>query len=212
MLEICYILAGKLISMVSTQPYRLSFTAATLRIEDSGAHAQFMLAHPEPYSWHSVPDDLFGNMKQSTFRRLLRELNHRLTTLPRAGLVLLSEGTYSQRRNMCYLAVLKTYPFIRHFVERVIIWNHEVFKTQIEDWQYADFFRQEEMNYDELREVSDATLAKMKRNLFTILREAEIVSGKSELIITPVILGTEDSVVLSRGPKNWIPYFTLRKQ
>ena len=82
--------------MVTTQPYRLSFTAATLRIEDSGALAQFMLAHPEPDSWRAVPDNLFGNLKQSTFRRLLRELNHRLTTLPRAGLVLLSEGSYSQ--------------------------------------------------------------------------------------------------------------------
>ena len=191
-------------------PYRLSFTSATLRVEETVLLARFLSDHRDGLASEVVPGDLFGNIKQSTHTRLIRELNLRLSHLSTDAISLLNHGTFPDQKNMCYLGILKTYPFIRHFVEKVLISNNEIFRTQVEEWQYRDFFNAEEMNHSELRKMSIESLKKIKRNMFTILREAEIISGIREIRITPIFPGSAEISVLSQEEENWIPYFTLR--
>lgn len=191
-------------------PYRLSFTSATLRVEETIAMARYINDQSQRGAINHIPDDLFGNLKQSTHARLVRELKARLSNLSEEAMSLLVHGEFPDQKNMCYLGILKTYPFIRHFVEKVLISNNEIFRTQVEEWQYRDFFNAEEMNHSELRKMSEESLKKIKRNMFSILREAEIISGKREIRITPIFPGSAEISVLSQEEQNWIPYFTLR--
>src|SRR5690606_144648 len=117
---------------------------------------------------------------------------------------------YPQRKNMCYLAVLKTYPFIRHFVETVLIANNEVFKSSVEDWQYQDFLNAEEMKYEELRRISAESLKKLKRNMFTILTEAEVLCVTTERLLTPDCPGEAQYPALKVEDIKRISYDTLR--
>lgn len=196
--------------VIMANPYRLSFTSATLRVEETVLLARFLSDHRDGLASEVVPGDLFGNIKQSTHTRLIRELNLRLSHLSTDAISLLNHGTFPEQKNMCYLAVLKTYPFIRHFVENILIANNEVFKTRVEEWQYRDFLNSEEMSHPELKKISDESMKKIKRNTYSILREAGIIAGKMEIQITPLYPGSAEGSALSREEQNWIPYFTLR--
>lgn len=171
--------------------YRLSFTAAAFRLAESIRLAEVYQQHAD---WQAVrriavADDILQLGRSVTINRESRELIHRLKQLTDSEVdFLLRTDTVSQRQ-LLFLAVCRTYPFIRNFVLQIVRVNYQRFEFDISETDYRRFFNQQISLYDELDRLSDSSKAKIRQVLFKILEGAGyIISSQQRTITRPVVL------------------------
>ena len=164
--------------------YKLSFTAASLSINESVKIAEVYLDCKE---WEQTKlavaeNNLLQSRTNSRTIRVARELIQRLKLLTDGQLELLAEGTPTEQKYILWFAVCKTYAFIREFAIEVL---HEKFMSRsltLTDLDYDAFFNRKANWNEELGRITPSTRKKIKQVLLLMVKEAGLVSDGNMIL------------------------------
>lgn len=164
--------------------YKLSFTAASLSINESVKIAEVYLDCKE---WEQTKlavaeNNLLQSRTNSRTIRVARELIQRLKLLTDGQLELLAEGTPTEQKYILWFAVCKTYAFIREFAIEVL---HEKFMSRsmtLTDLDYDAFFNRKANWNEELGRITPSTRKKIRQVLLLMVKEAGLVSDGNMIL------------------------------
>lgn len=193
---------------VGPRPYLMAFTAGALLLRESVIAAE---VHGRVGDWHAVRKAMRdGNLLQirtpSAAERRGREAVQRLENLTPVQLGLLVDGSKEDQLALCWLAICKRYQFVRDFAAQVV---REKFVRLDFNLTYGDFdiFFNRKMDWHpELEEIKRSTRAKLRSNLFAMLREADIVSNGDMIqpaLLSPALIAAirgDDAALLAIFP------------
>lgn len=174
--------------MTDVNRYKFSFTAASLRLNEmiyTARNLDFL-----------KDDELIkelGAGKSSTGRRMFIELKNRINKLTPSQRKLLAEGDLIIQKQIAFLAICKSYSFIRDFAIEVLREKVLLFDYQLTEGEYLTFFRQKSENHVEMENLSDLSRYKVKQVTFKILEQAGIIDNIKYKNIQPQLL--DDSCV-----------------
>ena len=173
---------------LNSQPYKLSFTSASLYVSDSIKIASIYLKNGD---WSSAKEEVAdNNVLQyetiSSSTRISRELRQRLQTLTQEQLELLVEGTQPEQKQLLWLAVCRCYAFIQEFAVEVLREKFLKMDLELTELDYDAFFNREADWHEELDQLTDTTRDKLKQVLFRMLREGDLIS--EDHTILPALL------------------------
>ncbi|XWW47025.1 DUF1819 family protein [Fibrella sp. USSR17] len=183
--------------------YRLSFTAAAFRLAESIRLAELYQQHADWQAAKRVAlvDDILQLGRSVTIKRESRELIHRLQQLSDSEVDFLLRTDSVSQRQLLFIAICRTYPFIRNFVLQVVRVNYQRFEFDISETDYRRFFNQQISLYDELDRLSDSSKAKIRQVLFKILEGAGyIISSQQRTITRPVVLTSLIDLIRQNRP------------
>ena len=135
--------------------YRFSFTASSLRLRDMVTVGTHKLDNSEVDFVNEL-----GGGKSSTGKRIFSELNSRIENLTREQLELLVRGDLNAQKQIAFLAVCKTYDFIRDFTVEVLREKMLVFDYEITEGDFISFYRRKTDLYPEMEKLTDLTQKK----------------------------------------------------
>lgn len=182
--------------------YSFSFTATSLRTKEF-----VELAKWDDLTQTKELEIQIGNGKESTGRRMLAEFKRWIEALTSEQIEVLKNGTFKEQNQIAFLAVCKTYDFIKEFVIEVVRDKYLLFDYEITDGDYLSFFRSKSYQYEELEDLTDLTQAKIKQVIFRMLEQAGIIDTVRSRMIQPQIV--EESVlraILSEN-KEFLKFF-----
>lgn len=170
--------------MVIMQPYKLSFTAASLMLVESVKVAGVYLGNRD---WNAsreilINNNLLRSRTMSRTKRIIQELVLRLSVLSEDQLTGLVEGSLEEQRLLLWFMVCKTYNFIRDFSTEVL---HERFLTMqrfLTEEDYFAFYLHKLDEHPELEEITDSTRTKLRTQVFRMLREAGLINSANLII------------------------------
>jgi len=178
--------------MVKDPIYTLSFTAASLRLNESikVAEAASELGITD-YNDERLSNFAFTSVNKETSRREYREIRKRLETLTNDQLDILIHGDLISQKQIAFLAVCKFYSIIRDFVIEVIRDKTLVFNYQINESDFTTFVNSKTQLHPELEEFSERTLKKAHQVMIRILEQAGIINNAKDKVIQPQLLQPE---------------------
>jgi hypothetical protein len=183
--------------MVAGNKYKFSFTAASLRTKD------LVMVVLRKSSKNT--DDLeltLGNGKSATGKRLLVELENRISTLAEHQIEVLQNGSFKSQNEIAFLAVCKYLDFIRDFVIEVIREKYMVFDYELTDGDYLSFFRRKAEFHPEMDKLTEITQNKIKQVTFKMLEQAGIINSVKSRIIQPQLLESDtQKVIIEDNPE-----------
>lgn len=196
--------------MVENKKYILSFTAASLRLNEMVKVASALM-DDDSTNLNEVRDSriVFGSVKNRTTEREFREIKHRLEKLTPDQLEVLVHGDLISQKQIAFLGVCKHYDFIRDFTVDVIRDKALVFDYQIRESDFNSFINSKISTHPELEEFSETTLKKGKQVMFRILEQAGIINNAIDKMIQPQLLQKDviKSIVVD-DPK-WLRIFLM---
>lgn len=166
------------------QPYLMSFGTGGLFINESVAIAELHLPNGnwDATTLNAMKRGTFPIRKESSARRLIREIVNRLSHLSVAELNLLKHGQRSEQAALLWLATCRTYRFIREFAIEVICDKYLVLQMQLSYEDFDSFYYRKAEWSDKLASLSPSTQAKLRAVLFRIMREADIISADNQIL------------------------------
>lgn len=190
--------------------YNLSFTAGSLLPVESAVIAELYL---ELQDWNAVKSMIADNnvLKKtaaSTADREFSEIKKRLDFLNSSQLELLVSGDLDQKKQILFLAVCKTYPLIREFVNEVIQDKVAIFEKQITEDDFYIFWNKRAATHDKLEDIAQSTKKKLKQVLFLILTDVGLLKKEYNtfIILTPYLSETVRHCIMNDNPK-WLEMF-----
>ena len=179
--------------------YQFTFTAASLRLNDFVQVARLKKDN-------QVVDhvNLLGAGKSTTGIRMISEYEKRLATLTQDQLRLLTDGGLSTQKQIAYLAICKTYLFIREFTIEVLREKLLLFDYSISDGEFVSFLRRKQESHPELEKITDYTTYKIKQVTFKILEQAGIIDTIKNRTIQPQIIDSEVIKAITADNKEWL--------
>lgn len=171
---------------MSGPKYRLSFTAASLRIHDT-----LRVAKGIREADLDGIEEKIGKGKTATGKRIKRELISRVETLTQNQLEYLCNSNLSEARSMIFVAICKTYEYIYEFVVEVLREKFLRFEYTITDGEYLSFYNRKAELHPELEALSVSSQAKIRSVLFKMLEEAGIIDSTRSKNIQPQFLSNE---------------------
>lgn len=191
--------------------YALSFTTGALLAREAAVLAPVYI---EQRDWERVRAlAVKGNLLQArthrTGVRLASETVQRLSALADDEVDLLIEATASGRAHLMWAAACRRYEFIGEFAEEVV---RERFLRLASTLDYSDFdsfVRAKALWHEELAEIKDSTLQRLRSNVFKMLREAELLSKTGEIM--PAVLSERVAAVLSARSPSDLRFFPTRQ-
>lgn len=192
---------------MNAERYRLSFTVGTLYLKGAPLAARL---YEEVGDWIKVRESLrSGNLLQarsaSSSMLWSRELTHRLETLTRDELAIVSDATVEELAQLMWVAVCRRYAFIGEFAEEVLRERFLLMQRDVTAEHFDTFVREKALWHDELTEIETSTLNKLRANLFKMLREADLITEEGVIIPTVITGRVRDQ--LTRRVPNEIRYF-----
>lgn len=162
----------------------LSYTAAGIRRTETVTLAK---AYAELQDWDavrktSVDDDLLMIRQESSRKRVTAELLKRLCNLTPAELTALAQPQSAGFASaLCWLAICRTYEFVRGFTINVVgeRWNEGV--RTLPPGAYETYVAEESTMHPELEGLSDQTKARLRSQLFTMMREMGFLDKQQEM-------------------------------
>ncbi len=115
-------------------------------------------------------------------RRLAREVVQRLSVLTDVELELLVDSTAIERGHLMWVAACRRYDLIGEFAEEVVRERFLLMTPTLTSEEFNGFVRAKALWHEELAELADSTLQKLRRNLFLMLREAGILSEAGDIV------------------------------
>jgi hypothetical protein len=181
--------------------YALSFTTGALLAREAALLAP---VYVEQRDWEQVRDlAMAGNLLQArTYRtgvRVVGETVKRLSALGKEEVELLVDATASERAHLMWTAACRRYEFIGEFAEEVL---RERFLLLASTLGYADFdsfVRTKALWHEELVEIKDSTLQRLRSNVFKMLQEAELLS-EAGYIMPAVLSGRVVAALTAHTP------------
>ena len=189
-----------------SKTYPLSYTAAGLRRDETVTLAQ---AFSRSGDWdevrrQAVEDDLLMLRQVSSRRRVAGELVRRLKNLTPAECAFLADGPESASADaVIWLAICRTYPFIASFTTEVVgeRWHDGV--TTLNDGVYEAFVAEQAALHAELAQLKEQTGARLRSQLFTMLRAMGFLSQDGSLL--PYLIPSEVAALLSDDDLAFFP-------
>jgi hypothetical protein len=167
------------------QKYSLSFTAASFRLHDFLRVASFLEQHNQNLPLKAIiAEEILSKGNLKTSKREMTEFLKRYNSLNNEQKQLLINGNLDDKKNITYLAIIKSNSLIRDFVTEVVRDKFLVFDFQLSDADYTGFINRKVELHPELEAFSDSTLEKARRTIFKILADVGFLeSTKSKIII-----------------------------
>lgn len=158
--------------------YALSFTSGSLLMREATIATPIYLRERD---WAEVRRRLEeGNLLQArthaSCHRLSREVVQRLSVLTDHELELLVDGTTSERGHLLWTAACRRYELIAEFAEEVLRDHFLLLTPTLTHDDFDNFIRRKALWHEELSELKDSTLKKLRSNVFRMLIEASLLS------------------------------------
>jgi hypothetical protein len=177
--------------------YSLSFTTGALLAREAALLAPVYI---EQHDWErvrdvGVKDNLLQTRTHTAGVRLVRETVQRLAVLADDEVDLLIEATVSERASLMWAAACRRYEFIGEFAEEVVRERFLLLTQTLEYQDFDNFVRAKALWHEELAAITDSTLQRLRRNVFKMLREADLLSEYGQIM--PAVLSERVASVLS---------------
>jgi len=191
--------------------YALSFTTGALLVREGALLAS---VYVEQGDWErvrgaAVEDNLLQARTYSTAVRVARETIKRVSVLSDDELELLVEATASERGYLMWAAACRRYEFIGEFAEEVLRERFLLLASTLEYQDFDSFVRSKALWHEELAEIKDSTLQKLRSNVFKMLQEAELRSEAG--YIMPAVLSERVVSALSARTPNDLRFFPTQQ-
>ena len=172
--------------MVVSKSYSLSMSGSAVRIPESIIAVETYL---ELGDWREaqrriVDDNLFQLNTESSRKRVAGEIVKRLRTLTQGELEFLATAYGDDRAAMLWVAVCRTYQFVRDLSEQQIAGRYNRTIPDFTQAAYDAFFDEQAEIHPELEAVSVAGRKKMRNQVFVMLRECNLLADDDA--ITPI--------------------------
>jgi len=197
-------------SSVTPGRYALSFTTGALLAREAALLAPLYVQHRK---WETVrrlalDSNLLQVRTHSTGIRLVRETVKRLSVLTDDEVALVTEVTASERNYLMWAAACRRYELIGEFAEEVLRERFLLLAPTLDHHDFDSFVRSKALWHDEVAEIKDSTLRKLRSNVFRMLKEAGLLSVAGRIM--PALLSERLSLALaSRAPSD-LRFFPLR--
>lgn len=192
--------------MNEEKKYRLSFTAASLRVSEMSELAKKYL---ESEANLVEKEEVIKGRKFRTTDREFREIRFRIEKLTDQQLQILAEGDVVAKKQVAFLAACKLYAFIREFVVEVLREKALIFDFQLTEGEYITFFRRKSELHPELEELAETTEKKIKQLTYKILEQGGLIdSVDSKRIVSQILDDRVLSAILNDNPE-WLKIFLL---
>lgn len=193
--------------MRSPSRYALSFTTGALLAREGALLARVYLTLRD---WNRVRDQVVeDNLLQArTYRtgiRLTRETVKRLSTLNDDEIGLLVEAAASERAHLMWAAACRRYELIGEFAEEVLRERYLTLASTLGYEDFDSFIRTKTLWHEELVDIKESTLQKLRSNVFKMLHEAELLSEAGYIV--PAVLSERVAVRLSARTPSDLRFF-----
>lgn len=192
--------------------YLLSFTTGALHLRAAQMATSEFLAMRDWDSvraWMRSANILQTRTAQSSKVESL-QLIQRLSTLTAAELDLLNDATRDEARQLMWAATCRRYTLIGEFAEEVLRERFLLMQPTLEHAHFDAFFTEKTLWHDELTRITESTYRKLRSNLFSMLREAELITD--ERVIVPTVIAARVRPHLQRGEPSDIRFFPTREE
>jgi hypothetical protein len=184
--------------------YALSFTSGSLLMREALIAAPVYLRE---HDWARVrrlieDDNLLQARTVSTGHRLAREVAQRLAVLSPSELELLVDATSSERAHLLWVAACRRYELIGEFAEEIVRERFLLLTPTLNYDDFDGFVRSKALWHDEIAELKDSTLQKLRSTVFQMLTDAALLSDGRVL---PANLSTRVHRALSPSDIRFFP-------
>jgi hypothetical protein len=169
---------------MKTQKYRLSFTAASLSINESVNIAEVYIKYRD---WDETKkivreNNLLQSRTTSRTVRVLAELIPRLEQLSDQQLNLLVEGSLAEQKYLLWFTICKTYSLIKEFAIEVLREKFLSRNIKITELDYDAFFNRKADWDDGLENITTLTRKKIRQVVFHMMREADLLTDDNTIL------------------------------
>jgi hypothetical protein len=191
--------------------YKLSFTSGTLLMREAMIACPIFLVERD---WMKVrtlleADNLLQARTAASGQRVARELVQRLAVLTDSEIELLVESTAAERAYVLWAAACRRYEFIGEFAEQVLRERFLLLASTLAYEDFDSFVRSKALWHEELAEIEDSTLQKLRSNIFKMLQEAELLSDAGSIV--PAVLSERVVSVLSARTPSELRFFPTQQ-
>jgi Putative inner membrane protein (DUF1819) len=183
--------------------YALSFTSGALLMREAAIAAPLYLRERD---WSKVraaieQDNLLQTRTLASGRRLTREVAQRLEVLSDKELEVLIDATATERGHVLWAAVCRRYDLIGEFAEEVLRERFLLLAASLDHDDFDSFIRTKALWHEELADLKDSTLRKLRSNVFRMLVEAGLLSDDGR-IQQAVLSERVTDVLVARTPSD----------
>lgn len=181
--------------------FALSFTTGALLMREAAIAAPLYLRERD---WSKVraaieQDNLLQTRTVASGQRLTREVAQRLEVLSDSELELLIDGTATERGHLLWAAVCRRYDLIGEFAEEVLRERFLLLAASLDHDDFDSFIRTKALWHEELADLKDSTVRKLRSNVFRMLVEAGLLSDDGR-IQQAVLSERVTDVLVARTP------------
>ncbi|BBX47674.1 DUF1819 family protein [Mycobacterium cookii] len=192
-----------------TSRYALSFTSGALLMREALIAAPIYLRE---HDWAKVrqvieDDNLLQARTVSTRHRRAREVAQRLAVLTDDELELLVDSTTSERDHLLWAAACRRYDLIGEFAEEVLRERFLLLTPTLSHDDFDSFIRSKALWHEEVADLKDSTLRKLRSNVFRMLVEAGLLSEDGRIL--QAVLSARVSDALSARTPSDIRFFPM---
>lgn len=165
------------------QRYALSFTSGALLVREALITAPIYLRE---HDWGKVrdlieEDNLLQSRTRSSGFRIAREVAQRLSVLSDAEIELLIDTTPTERGYLMWAAACRRYNLIGEFAEEVLRERFLLLATTLDYDNFDSFIRGKAFWHEELADLKDSTLRKLRSTVFRMLVQAGLLDDDGRI-------------------------------
>jgi len=196
-----------LIDPAASSRYALSFTSGALLMREALIAAPIYLRE---HDWAKVrelieEDNLLQSRTRSSGFRLAREVAQRLSVLTDDEIELLLDATTSERGLLMWAAACRRYVLIGEFAEEVLRERLLILASTLDYDNFDSFIRGKAIWHEEVAELKESTLHKLRSTVFRMLVEAGLLSDDGRIL--QAVLSTRVAAALSARTPSDIRFF-----
>ena len=189
------------------QKYKMSFSTGGLLVNESVEVAKL---HEPGENWTDTLERALSARtmslpKHASNRRRLREIANRLETLSEDELDFLIYSDRQDQVAILWVAVCRAYRFIREFQSEVIRERFLSGKADLPLETFDRFFEEMAEWHEEISKISEATRLSLRKVLFRMLRESDIITRNHQ--IQPPLLSIKFTDYLASHNKEEVGFF-----
>lgn len=187
--------------------YALSFTSGALLMREAFIVAPIYLRE---HDWAKVRqiiqgDNLLQARTEATGQRRAREVAQRLAVLTDTELEMLVDSTTSERGHLLWAAACRRYDLIGEFAEEVLRERFLLLTPTLDHGDFDSFIRSKALWHEEVADLKDTTLRKLRASVFRMLVEAGLLTEEGRIL--PAALSNRVADALAARAPSDIRFF-----
>lgn len=166
------------------EKYRLSFTSGALLANESSLVVD---AYGQTMDWSRTRQLILDENRLQTrtiqsSKIILREIIGRLKTLTKSQIDFFRSASLLEQKSLLWFAICKHYKFIGDFAIEVVREKYLKLDYILSRENYDRFFNDKAEWHPELEKLTERSKQELRKNLFRIMREAEIIDSNNTII------------------------------